>query len=93
MWRLLKKILRQIIFVENPPGKNLSKFQYIIAANFFTLVGMLLFYGISTGEYQFDYMLFFLICGIIFLPTLKFSPLVQAFGMALFFKIFGLTNK
>lgn len=59
MWSLGKKILRQVIFVEKSPSKTFSALQYVVAANFFTLLGMLLFHGISTKEYQLDYMLLF----------------------------------
>jgi hypothetical protein len=95
MWNLFKTTFQLVIFEENPPDCSLGIFQYFVSGTCF-LSGLLILFGsIYANEFAYYYahLLFSLICGVVYLPSLKFSLLIKLLAIFCFFKLFGFQNK
>jgi hypothetical protein len=92
MWNLIRRNLSEVIFAKRPPSFEVSIFRYVLSGLLFLLGAMLLGVSLQTPQYHYTWLLVPLIDGIIYLPPLRFSWLVQFCGGILFFATFGISS-
>jgi predicted transporter len=92
MWNLIRRNLSAVIFAKRPPSFEVSIFRYVLSGLLFFLAALLLWGSIQTQQNHYAWLLVPLIDGIIYLPPLRFSWLVQFFGGILFFVTFGVSG-
>jgi hypothetical protein len=92
MWNLISSNLLAVIFAKRPPSFEVSIFRYVLSGLLFFLTALLLGDSLQTQQYHYAWLLVPLIDGIIYLPPLRFSWLVQFVGGVLFFATFGVSS-
>lgn len=88
----MRRNLLELIFAKRPPSFEVSVFRYILSGLLFLLGILILVGSLQTQQYHYAWLLVPLIDGIIYLPPLRFSWLVQFVGGVLFFATFGISS-
>jgi hypothetical protein len=88
----IMRSLLPMIFDKKPPSFEASVFRYVLSGLLFLLGVLMLWVNLQTQQCHYAWLLVPLIDGVIYLPPLRFSWLMQLVGGILFFTTFGLTG-